>query len=76
MALMRNIQVRCRIFSTNYNPDALRTGNKILRQRLRGPALAAYYPRRGPTLKDLHKAFPDLETWDEAEEDRLEHVQM
>jgi hypothetical protein len=70
------LQAQCKIFSTTFNPEGLRTGNKILRQRLRGPALAAYYPRKVVTLRDLQKAFPDLETWDEDEEDRLEHIQM
>lgn len=57
-----------------YNPERTRTGNKILRQRLKGPSVAAYYPRRLPTIKDLRKAYPDLETWDEDEEDRLESI--
>jgi small subunit ribosomal protein S33 len=56
----------------SYNPERLRTGNKILRERLKGPAVAAYYPRRVKTLKDLKNAYPDLETWDDDEEDRLE----
>ncbi|KAI9860718.1 MAG: mitochondral 37S ribosomal protein S27, partial [Pleopsidium flavum] len=67
---------QCRIFSTTFNPQGIRTGNKVLRQRLKGPALAAYYPRRTATLKDLKSAYPDLETWDEDEEDRLEHLQI
>ncbi len=51
-------------------------GNKILRQRLKGPSLAAYYPRRVATIKDLQKLYPNYETYDEDEEDRLEHIQM
>lgn len=51
-------------------------GNKVLRQRLRGPTFAAYYPRRVATFKDLQKAYPDYETYDDEEEDRVEHVQM
>lgn len=72
------MQVQCRIFSTTFNPEGLRTGNKVLRQRLKGPALAAYYPRRVATTKDLQKAFAglDVETWDEKEEERLEGLQM
>lgn len=68
-------QAQCRIFSTAYNPERLRTGNKILHQRLKGPALAAYYPRRLVTFKTLQNAFPDETTWDEAEEERKEHIQ-
>ena len=69
-----NCKVQCRIFSTTYNPDRLRLGNKILRQRLKGPTLAAYYPRKVATIKDLKKQFPDFEVWDDDELDRLEKV--
>jgi len=68
------LKVQCRIFSHTYNPERLRTGNKVLRERLRGPAVAAYYPPRNPTMKDLLKLYPDMETWDEDEEDRLESI--
>lgn len=68
-------QAQCRIFSTAYNPERLRTGNKILHQRLKGPALAAYYPRRLVTFKTLQNAFPDQTTWNEEEEERKEHIQ-
>ena len=51
-------------------------GNKILRQRLKGPAVAAYYPRKTATIKDLKREFgPVLATWDEAEEDRFEYIE-
>ncbi|KFX86657.1 hypothetical protein O988_08222 [Pseudogymnoascus sp. VKM F-3808] len=68
------MKVQCKIFSTTFNPEGVRLGNKILRERLRGPALAAYYPRKVATIKDLRKAYPELETWNEKEEDRLETV--
>ncbi|KAL8922507.1 MAG: hypothetical protein Q9208_005129 [Pyrenodesmia sp. 3 TL-2023] len=67
-------KVQCRIFSATFNPDRIRTGNKVLRERLKGPSVAAYYPRRVATFKDLQKLYPDLETWDDDEEDRLEHL--
>ncbi|KAI9671148.1 MAG: mitochondral 37S ribosomal protein S27 [Caeruleum heppii] len=51
-------------------------GNKVLRERLRGPSVAAYYPRRIVTLKDLTEAYPDTITWDEKEQDRLDSVQL
>jgi len=69
-------QVQCGIFSTIFNPTGERLGNKVLRQRLRGPALAAYYPRRVATFKDLQKLYPGYETYNELEEDRLEHLQI
>ncbi|KAL6720164.1 hypothetical protein ACLMJK_002085 [Lecanora helva] len=72
------LKVQCRIFSQTYNPLRLRTGNRVLRQRLRGPSVAAYYPPRVATIKDLQKGFKkfdeDIETWDDDEEDRLEHL--
>lgn len=38
--------------------------------------MAAYYPRKVVTFKDLQQAYPDLETWDEEEEDRLEAIRV
>jgi small subunit ribosomal protein S33 len=73
---MKGIQAQCRIFNTIFNPTSARLGNKILRQRLRGPALAAYYPRRVATFPELKKLYPGWEMYDEKEEDRLEHIQI
>ncbi|KAG5296041.1 hypothetical protein I7I50_09007 [Histoplasma capsulatum G186AR] len=54
------VKAQCRIFSHTYNPGQQRLGNKVLRQRLRGPALAAYYPQRIGTLKELEDAYDAL----------------
>ncbi|TKA55276.1 hypothetical protein B0A49_10590 [Cryomyces minteri] len=70
------MKAQCRIFSTTFNPTNIRTGNKVLRQGLKGPALAAYYPRKVVTIRDLQKLYPNFETWDEEEEDRVEHILM
>ena len=70
------IQMQCRIFNTIYNPTAQRLGNKVLRQRLRGPSLAAYYPRRVATFTSLQALYPDVEMYDQLEEERLEHIQI
>lgn len=69
-------QLQCSIFSTTFNPSRQRLGNKVLRQRLKGPQLAAYYPRRTATIADIQKEFArfDLETWNDSEEDRLENL--
>lgn len=75
-ASAHEIQVQCGIFSTIFNPTGERLGNKILRQRLRGPALAAYYPRRVATFRDLQRLYPGYEMYNELEEDRLEHLQI
>ncbi len=69
-------QARCELFSTTFNPEGIRTGNKILRQRLKGPALASYYPRKQITFREFQQEFKslELEVEDEDEADRLEHI--
>ncbi|KAJ2902352.1 mitochondral 37S ribosomal protein S27 [Zalerion maritima] len=68
---------RCGIFSTTFNPTRIRTGNKILRQRLRGPSLVSYYPKLEFTLREFKDEFAklDLEMIDEEEDDRDEHLE-
>lgn len=70
------VQVQCEIFSTTFNPNGVRMGNKVLRQRLRGPTMAKYYPQRGPDLNTLFKEFKslELEGIDEEWEDWQEHL--
>ncbi|EFW98751.1 pumilio-family RNA-binding repeat protein [Grosmannia clavigera kw1407] len=71
--LLDLMKIQCKIFATTFNPEGVRMGNKVLRQRLRGSALAAYYPRRVVTFKDLQRGFgPDLIADDELDADRLE----
>ncbi|SPO05734.1 related to RSM27 Mitochondrial ribosomal protein, small subunit [Cephalotrichum gorgonifer] len=70
------MKAQCQVFATVYNPKGLRLGNKVLRQRLRGPALASYYPTARITLKELNNAFgPNIETYDVEEQERLEHIE-
>lgn len=73
-----NLQTQCRIFSLNFNPQRLRLGNKVLRQRLRGPTLAAWYPTEDVSFRDLQTKYKrlGLTTFDEAEDDRQEAIQM
>ncbi|KAI1179900.1 mitochondrial ribosomal subunit S27-domain-containing protein [Nemania sp. FL0916] len=75
--LLNLMEAQCQIFSTTYNPDRLRMGNKILRQRLRGPSLVKYYPPPGPGIREVERAFKDLEleTWWEEEDDRLDYIE-
>lgn len=69
-------QEQCKVFATTFNPEGARLGNKVLRQRLKGPALAAYYPRKVATIKDVKQEFgPTLATWDDYEEDRFVHIE-
>ena len=71
-------QLQCDLFQTTFNPNNSRLGNKILRQRLRGPILASYYPRKSLTIEGLQKEYAKygLVTWNEEEEDRLEGLQI
>ena len=74
----RPLQTQCNLFQTIFNPSRIRMGNKILRQRLKGAALAGYYPRRPATMADIQKEFKryDMEVYDEDEEYRLEGLQI
>ena len=68
-------KLTAKIFNTTFNPTGIRTGNKILRQRLKGPALAEYYPPRKVTIKDMRKLWPDMDFIDEDEEQRVANVE-
>ncbi|KAK5660841.1 hypothetical protein OQA88_12212 [Cercophora sp. LCS_1] len=75
--LLDLMKARCELFSTTFNPDGIRMGNKILRQRLKGPSIAAYYPRRVVTIKDFENAFKPLDLLfdNERELERLDHLE-
>jgi len=70
------LKVQCGIFHTTFNPDRLRLGTKILHQRLRGSAVASYYPRRIGTTQDLRRLYPDFDVVDEQEDDWLEKMKV
>ncbi|KAL2149474.1 hypothetical protein VTH82DRAFT_8125 [Thermothelomyces myriococcoides] len=74
--LLELMKARCELFSTTFNPDGIRTGNKILRQRLKGAALASYYPRKIMTFREFQDAFKplQLEVDNEEEIERLDHI--
>lgn len=71
-------KVQCRIFSLNFNPQRLRLGNKVLRQRLRGSTLAEWYPKKTVSFRDLQDSYKPLglTMFDEAEDDREEAIQI
>lgn len=72
-------QLRTTIFSHVFNPSRARLGTRILHQRLRGPTLAAYYPRKSASVSDVLKEFKrrfNLDGWNEDEEDRLESIEI
>lgn len=68
------LKVQCRIFNTTFNPNNERLGNKVLRQRLRGPSIAAYYPRKVVSWRQLKSRYRGYEMYDDFEQDRLEHI--
>ncbi|ODQ55788.1 hypothetical protein SAICODRAFT_63762 [Saitoella complicata NRRL Y-17804] len=45
------------IFMTTFNPTNARTGNKILRQRLKGPTVSDYYVRTNITVAKFVRDF-------------------
>merc|ERR1712000_441840 len=61
--LLELAKLQCSIFSTPFNPNQQRLGNKILRARLRGPALAAYYPRSSTWKDTMKMRSTDLKTY-------------
>ena len=68
-------QLSASIFNTTFNPSNIRTGNKILRQRLKGAALAEYYPPRVVTIRDMRRLWPEMKIPDEDEETRVASVE-
>ena len=65
------------IFDAHWNPDRTRNGAKILRAKLKGPEVAAYYGVNDsmPTFNDFKKWFPELKLVDPKEAYRLKMVE-
>lgn len=68
--LQQLAKLRCDVLGTVYNPQSLRTGSKILKARLRGPAMLRYYGERFSSFRGLNNAIPGLELRDLVEETR------
>jgi hypothetical protein len=49
-------------------------GSRILHERLKGDAVASYYPPRIGTIKQLRSLYPEFTVIDEKEEDWVEHL--
>ncbi|SYW80077.1 related to RSM27 - mitochondrial ribosomal protein, small subunit [Ustilago bromivora] len=67
--------LQCKVLGTTYNPTHARTGAKVLRQRLQGPSMLAYYP---PTVnfRSIEKLAPGLgRLQDVRETQRLKDVE-
>ncbi|KAM0792426.1 hypothetical protein ACM66B_005103 [Microbotryomycetes sp. NB124-2] len=69
--LQQLVKLRTQVFGTTYNPDSLRTGSKVLKARLRGPAMLNYYGQRLSGWAGLNKAVPGLNLIDHHENQRL-----
>ncbi|GJN88627.1 hypothetical protein Rhopal_001593-T1 [Rhodotorula paludigena] len=69
--LQQLVKARAELFGTVYNPDSLRTGSKVLKARLRGPAMLRYYGERYSGWRGLNEAIPGLHLRDLVEETRL-----
>jgi small subunit ribosomal protein S33 len=68
-------KLSCAIFGNVYNPQNLRTGNKILRQRLVGPTINAYYPNvKQLKLREITRMAPEMNLVDQVEKTRLEDL--
>lgn len=63
-------KLRSSVFGTTWNPLSQRTGSKILKARLRGPAMLRYYGDRMSGWASLNAAIPNLALKDVAEETR------
>ncbi|KAA8911337.1 mitochondrial ribosomal subunit S27-domain-containing protein [Sphaerosporella brunnea] len=73
--LLQLYKLRASIFNTTFNPSNVRTGNKYLRQRLKGKSLADYYPPRTVTVADMRRIWPELGFIDEQEQARVDAVE-
>ncbi|KAF9438691.1 hypothetical protein BGZ76_005834 [Entomortierella beljakovae] len=68
-------KISCAIFGNIYNPQGIRTGNKILRQRLVGPTINSYYPNvRQIKPREISRMVPEMNLIDLSEKTRLEDL--
>ncbi|KAI8374688.1 mitochondrial ribosomal subunit S27-domain-containing protein [Radiomyces spectabilis] len=67
-------QLSCKVFENVYNPTAVRTGNKILRQRLVGPTFTQYHPKQLVHFRDIKALFPELNLINTEEKERLDEI--
>ncbi|CAM0136592.1 mitochondral 37S ribosomal protein S27 [Umbelopsis sp. WA50703] len=72
--LAKLTQTVCKLFDTVYNPMAVRSGNKILRERLVGPSVSSYYPQPLIHFRDIKAAVPQLKLIDMDEKERLDEI--
>ncbi|KAK9492916.1 mitochondrial ribosomal subunit S27-domain-containing protein [Lipomyces doorenjongii] len=70
--LRQLLKASCEVFQTVYNPDNIRTGNKILRRKMKGPAAISYYPIESPVkFRHIRAAYPMFEFPNTPDEHRI-----
>ena len=74
--LLKVAELSAKIFDQNFNPSGIRTGSKILNERLKGPSVASYYGN--PDIlkfRHLKTLYTDIEFVDLEEQYRLSMVE-
>lgn len=74
--LLKVAELSAKIFDQNFNPTGIRTGSKILNERLKGPSIASYYGN--PDIlkfRHLKTLYPDIEFVNLDERYRLSMVE-
>ena len=70
--IMKLAALSAKIFDENFNPTAVRTGGKILSQRLKGPSIVNYYGNPDfLKFKHLKTLYPGFNFADQGEDYRL-----
>ncbi|RHZ54806.1 hypothetical protein Glove_423g33 [Diversispora epigaea] len=67
-------KLTAKLFDNNYNPTGIRTGNKILRQRLIGPTVTNWYPKPLIKKREITELFPEFQLIDLEEKQRLDDI--
>ncbi|CCE64307.1 hypothetical protein TPHA_0H00990 [Tetrapisispora phaffii CBS 4417] len=75
--LQKVAELSAKIFDQVYNPTNVRTGNKILSKRLKGPSIKQYYGNPDVLkFKHMKTLYPDMKFTDPDEEYRLSMVEL
>ncbi|KAJ1987892.1 mitochondral 37S ribosomal protein S27 [Dimargaris cristalligena] len=67
--------ISARIFGRAFNAEGKRTGERVLRQPIRGPEVVSYYPPEPFSFRELREMYPDMELIDLKEGARLAKIE-
>ncbi|CAG8635214.1 9455_t:CDS:1, partial [Racocetra fulgida] len=67
-------KLRAKLFDNVYNPTNVRTGNKVLRQRLIGPTITNWYPKQLIAVREITDMFSEFNLVNQQEKQRLEEI--